>query len=223
MKTHTIELPTGYTDSKDTLHKELVFGRRVTGGDLMRISESDMSTNTIGFQCAIFAAALKSFGTLNPAGFLGALLSLDGFERSEVIEAYDGFERESVEGRAEEQISDNTIRLRFGIVRDGVAYTDVTFGRRLIGWDSVNAERRYRSEARRNAYLVGKQVTKIASADGAQVVEGPLEVSDFETMDAMDLVSLREASERWNESDLAKILQARAAREKESEVSETVN
>jgi len=209
----TLDLERGFTDAKGAAHQKLVFGRRLTGGDLIRADQKLESFSKISFECAIFASALVEFGTLRRDEMRHALLSLNDLERADVEAAYERFLSQSndgVEGRA---VSDDTVRLAFGIRRDGVVYRDVTFGRLLVGYDELEADTKRLTGVERNCFLIGRQVARIASADGAHVVEGELTLEVFEDLDADDLPALREAADNWYESARAAHLQARMEQE----------
>lgn len=204
-----LELETGFTDAKGVAHRRLVFGKRLTGADVVRADKSYGRVSQTGFEAQACAAALVEFGTLAPGEMPHALLSLDVIERAEVEAAYDRFLARSAPESPPEHISDDTVRLAFGVTRDGVTYTDVTFGRHLTGWDEVHADELHLSPVERNYYLLGRQVVRLAR--GETDVESELTLADFAAMDADDIAALKDADERWFEGVLAAHLNKRAA------------
>jgi hypothetical protein len=196
----TIDLARGFTDSTGNTHTRLTFGKRLTGGDVIRADERSESSSPLGFECAMYAAALVEFGTLSRGEFLHALLSLKSLERADVQAAYLRFMAESSEGREGARLSDDTVRLGYGLRRGDVVYTDITFGRLLTGYDELRADNENLTGVARRCFLIGLEVVKIASEDGAHVVEGGLTLEDFERIDGDDLPILREAEGHWYDS-----------------------
>jgi len=222
-----IELEGGFTDAKGVGHKRLVFGSRLTGADLVRADRDIGRVSPRGFECGACASALVEFGTLAPDEFRHGLLSLSVIEWAEVDDAFDRFRVGSAPGREAEEISDDTVRLAFGVRRGDAVYTDITFGRLLTGWDEVHADELGVTSIERNFYLIGRQVVRLSAADGAQA-EGGLSLTDFEGMDADDITALKDAAERWYEGVLAAHMKKRFAATGEAgetggETDETVN
>lgn len=203
-QTHTITLEYGFTDANDKAHKTLTFGHRLTGDDLIDI---DANTNSLSEQAVRYwtvAHTLTGFGELPRPQFRHALMSLDDFEFDEVEAAHDEYLSMSKNGAAAEFISESTVRLPFGIVRDGEAYNVVTFGNSTRGLDHVAAERLFGNGIRQTFYLIGRRILKIETQDGGKSIDGPLDVEAFDSMDADDIFTLRQADALWVASVRAK-------------------
>ncbi len=194
-QTHTITLENGFTDAKGVTHKELTFGYRLTGLDLVEIDRSTDGQSNEVVKFWTYKTTLTAFGTLHQAAFLGALLSLEDVELDEVEAGLAAFLTKA--GAAPEFISETVVRLAFGIVREGVTYNTVTFGNPLRGVELVEADRLNLSGVRRNFYLVGAQVSRISTGDGEQSIDGPLDIEAFYPMDADDVFALRNGAEMW--------------------------
>ena len=197
-----IELAGGFTDRSGAVHRRLVFGKRLTGADLIRADNNYGRVSQVGFECEACAAALVEFGTLARDEMPHAILSLSVIERAEAEEAYDRFLAQTAPERRPEPLSDDTMRLAFGVRRGGVTYTDVTFGYLLTGYDEVHADERRLTGVERNLYLMGLQVVRLA-AEGVESIETGLTLTDFEGMDAGDITALRDVAERWYDGTLA--------------------
>lgn len=217
-----IELAGGFTDRSGATHRRLVFGKRLTGADLIRADDRYGRVSQVGFECEACAASLVEFGTLAPGEMPHALLSLSVIERAEAEEAYDRFLAQTAPERAAESISDDTLRLAFGVRREGVTYTDVTFGNLLTGWDEVHADEQNLTGVERNLYLIGKQIVKLA-AEGVEGIETGLTLADFRGMDAGDITALKDAAERWYEGVLAAHMKQRFGGDGDGAATEAVN
>ena len=213
----TAILDVGYVDRKGTSHTSVTFGRRLHGRDVF---EAERASNLSAENSALLyrAAAIK-FGELDFIT-VQAFLSLDKLDLERVDVAYNRFMQESLEGRAAEFIDDCTVRVPFGIVREGETYNTATFGYLTTGHDEVAAERAGFGSIGTTCFLLAREITKFSTSDGSKSLDTPLPMSLFEEMDIADILALKEASDNWQES----LRDARAnARLRESEQQDLVN
>lgn len=193
----TANLDVGYVDSKGNTHTSVTFGRRLHGRDVFEAERtSGLSAEN---SALLYKAAATKFGELK---FITAhaFLSLDELDLERVEVAYSKFMQASLEGRAVEFIDDCTVRLAFGIVRDGETYNTATFGYLTTGHDEVAAERAGLGSIGTACFLLGKEITKFSTSDGSKSLDTPLSMSIFEELDMDDILALKEASDNWQES-----------------------
>ncbi|MBX6772795.1 MAG: hypothetical protein IRY83_13775 [Chloroflexi bacterium] len=191
-----VTLPFGYRND-DGLHREVVIGRRLTGGDLMRIGDDPDSLRRTQFNLLLLQAVITQFGSLRMPVPLSVLLALNQIDRETLNEAYNRFVRATAEGRSSEQLDTDTIRLAWGFERDGVRYDIVRFGRLLTGYDELEVDELI--GWRRACALLGRQIVEVRAQSGARF-EGPVPVELFETLDAADVYALEAAASSWLDS-----------------------
>jgi hypothetical protein len=219
---HTITLEHGFIDSKQTAHKEIVFGRRVNGLDFINIDKASGRMGQSAANALTFLAAISKFGELQPGRYLDALLSLDDLEFEEVSRGFDAF-REL--GTSKPVIlSDNSVRLAHGVEIEGVKYDVVTFGKPLRVYDEVAADQLRLSGVERIYYLTGVQISKLSTSDGQSELNTSLDHKAFYSMDSDDIVALKGCCDAWKERRRVEALKRRLAEsEGESPSSEAVN
>jgi hypothetical protein len=205
--THTIELSGGYENAAGR-HTRVVFGKRLRGLDLMFIDEDPQSNIPTQYQLLIVREAITEFGSLpmtNKKGQrervpLPILLALDADDIEALIAGHNEFAEKGLEGRAPDFISDGEVKLPIGFESNGLVYNRVRFGRRVTGYDLVEADKKDFSGLRRECFLIGREIASLSTDDGAHTLDGPIEVQVFEQLDGADLVALRAASMIWRSS-----------------------
>lgn len=203
--THTIELSVGY-ESKGSRgeeavrHTRVVFGKRLTGAVLMAIHDDPQSNIPTQHQLMLLRGGITQFGELPIPVLLTVLLALDSIDIEDLVAANDRYLALTQEGRAPEFVSDSEVKLAFGFEDNGLVYNRVRFGRRVVGRDLVDAEKKGYAELRRECYLIGREVERLTTEDGAHVLDGPIELQVFEQLDAYDITTLRAASMGWRDS-----------------------
>lgn len=196
----TIELPIGYIDKDGAVHREVVFGRRITGRDLFDLDDDPQAEVKTQRSDMIVRKAITKFGTLPLPVDLKVMLGLDRLDRQDLTRGYNGFAIESAGDRRPEFISDKQVKLAFGFVLDGVVYDIVTFGKRLTGYDEVESDTLGLSELSQACFLIGKEIVHLSHSADAQTLDGPVELSAFDTLDGADVFTLNAASEKWLDS-----------------------
>jgi hypothetical protein len=200
MSEHTIELLGGYVDEKGNAHKSVTFGKRLTGKELFAIDEDPMGQLQTQYSDLLIRASITRFGLLSMPVPLSVLLALDFIDREDLSDGYNKFMAAGLEGRVAEFRADDEVRLSFGYESSGLVFDVVKFGTRLTGMDSVEADRRKLIGVRRECFMVGKQIVKLSQSDGTSVLDGALELQQFDRLDAHDIATLRTASELWRQS-----------------------
>src|SRR5947209_9308502 len=179
---HTVALEHGFIDDKQVTHKEIIFGHRINGYDLINVDKISDYMGRSFAKPLYLTAAITKFGELPQSKFLDALLSLDDLEFEQVTSAFDDFL--NLQGVKPEPLNESSIKLAFGVEVAGVVYDTVTFGNPLLGWDLIKADKLKVSDVERAYYLVGLQVSKLATSDAQREASGPLSLESFYTMDA---------------------------------------
>ncbi|HKO43331.1 MAG TPA: hypothetical protein VJU84_08575 [Pyrinomonadaceae bacterium] len=200
--THEINLVGGYVDESKKRHTRVVFGHRLTAKDLFAADEDPQGQNPTQYQDLLVRASIVEFGTLPMPVPLSVLLDLDSIDREDLIEGNNTFSAISAQGHESEFLADHKVRLGWGFKINDVVYTHVEFGRRITGRDDIEADRAGLGRGlRRTCFLIGKQITRISTADNTASLDGPISVEQFEALqDAADVATLRGAAENWRQS-----------------------
>ena len=196
----TVTLKFGYQDkeSPGTAHTAVTFGKRATGGDVLRCADRANGSDT-QYQLAMVAAAITHFGTLAMPAPLTVLLSLDEIDREQLLAAYFAF-MGGADTAAAQEIAPGKARLAFGIERDGVKYDAVEFGKRLTGYDDIEIEAEAGSEAEAVVLKRARRVVKISTADNTKTAAGGLTLAEMNALDYSDFIILKEVGDRWLDS-----------------------
>lgn len=203
--THTVELAVGYEGKaprgKEVVrHTRVVFGKRLTGADLMAIHDDPQSNLPTQHQLMLLRGGITQFGSLPVPVPLTVLLALDGVDIEDLVAANNQYLALTQEGHESEFTSDTDVKLAFGFEGDGFVYNRVRFGRRVVGRDMVDAEKKGYAELRRECYLIGREIEFIETESGQHRLDGPIELQVFEKLDAYDITTLRAASMGWRDS-----------------------
>jgi hypothetical protein len=182
----TVELPIGYKDKNGT-HARVTFGKRVSGKVLFDIDSDPQAKLKTQYEDLLLRAAITEFGSLEMPVPLSVLLALDSIDRDDLNEAFTRFSTESLGDLKVEHLDGNRVKLALGYERNGLVYDIVEFGTRLTGMDEVAADKESLSGIRRNCFLAGRQVTKLAQSKGESVLEGPVFLEQFEQLPFVDL------------------------------------
>lgn len=199
--THIVELTVGYVDRSEQRHTRVVFGHRITAKDLFAIDESPQGQNPTQYNDLVIRAHIVEFGSLRMPVPLTVLLNLDSIDREDLGDGCNEFQAISAAGRNADFLSDNRVRLGWGFKLGDVVYECVQFGKRVTGMDEIEADRMgLKPGVRRLCYLLGRQIESISSSDGLAVIEGPIPLEYFESLDGADVATLRGAAELWRQS-----------------------
>ena len=196
--TKTVSLVFGYTDADKAEHKEVTIGRRVTGGDLMKIGDAPESAKQTQFALMLLQAAITKFGGLRMPVTLTVLLSLNRVDRDDLNDAYSEFVRETGEGHTSEKLSASRVKLAFGLKVGETVYDVVEFGKLLTGYDELAGDEM--EGWRRACFLLGKQIVKLEQSEGSATLDGPVDAGVFEGADASDIFLLEAFAEEWRGS-----------------------
>jgi len=198
--THEVILAGGYVDGKGVRHNRVVFGHRITAKEMLDLDNDRMAQVPTQRADLIVAKEITEFGTLKMPVPLSVLLDLVDADRCPLMAAQNEFAEMSSEGRKAE-IRDNGATLPFGFKINDAIYTEVEFGAHNTGRDAVEADKLQLSGLSRECFLIGKQISRLKTADGAGVIDGPIALKDFEALeDGMDLVILRGAAYLWRQT-----------------------
>ncbi len=193
---HTIELIQGFTDEKGVNHKSVTFGKRITAQDLMDLDNDPQAQNPTQYVDLIKRKMITAFGSLKMPVTLNALLSLDSIDRDDLTKASDKFLALSRGNRTSEFRNDHEVKLFFGFEIDGTFYDTVKFGNRITGKTEVEADALGNGIAR-SCFLIGRQISRISTGDGAASIDGVVDLQKFNSLDGEDMNLLRIGAEMW--------------------------
>ncbi|MCP9494290.1 MAG: hypothetical protein MSG64_07530 [Pyrinomonadaceae bacterium MAG19_C2-C3] len=196
---HTIELGFGYKAKDDATVKRVVFGKRPTAGDQMRITDSPAIVGT-QTELMLHRAAITEFGTLKMPVPMSVLISLNENDHEDISKGFDKFLVDTFGEREHERIDDATVRLPFGFESDGSVYDVVRFGYLLKGYDKIAIDRTRATGYRRLCMELSKQIVEISQSTGTLKIEGGVPLEMFENLDAFDLAVLSGAVDDWRDS-----------------------
>lgn len=199
MTTYTINLVIGYKDATGQVHRRVTFGKRLTGRDLLLIDSDPQSQLPTQYNDLIIRAAITEFGTLPCPVPLRVLLELDSIDRDDLLRAFNFFQAQGQAQFQAELISDNTVRLAYGIRRGEHVYRTLEFGKRVTGLDEIEADKMTLRGLARAGFLAGRQIVRLIE-DGGASDTGPVTLDDINTMDASDVSLLLLGAERWRQS-----------------------
>lgn len=193
--THTVTLEHGFIDAKQNQHKEITFGHRLNGLDLITVDKMADLMGQSASKFLILAAAITKFGELPESSFVEALLSLDDLDVEEVAKGYDAFLqlRES----KPEILSDTSLKLTSYIEVEEKKYNVVTLGNPLNGFAYLRADKLRLTGIGRTLYLIGQQVSKLSTDDGQSEKATQLTHKDFYGLDSDDIFTLKQVSDNW--------------------------
>ncbi len=186
-----------------TPQKRIVISRRPTGADLFRINRDEQSQLNINFELMMTAACITEFGNLSLPVPLGVLLKLKAYDRQALSEGRNVFLAKTLGERITESLSDEKVRLAFGLTAGGQVYDIVEFGNVLTGFDELEVERQAEKGTHDLPLLLMREIKSLSKSgdeDGAAGYSGPFDISMFEEADWLDMVALSEARQRWRNS-----------------------
>lgn len=192
---HKITLQFGHTDEKGNVHKEVIFGKRLTGEDLFLIDNDRQAQSRTQYVELIRRKAMTGFGGLRMPPALDVLLKLNRIDRGILAEGYEDFCRDTRGEKTGEFKANNTVVLVFGFNIDGVNYPIVELNRMTNGFDEVQADALDLDGLSRVCFLIGRMISKISSEDGSLSIEGPIDFDRFKTLDADDVSLLRKGAQ----------------------------
>ncbi|HEY6232803.1 MAG TPA: hypothetical protein VIW64_16180 [Pyrinomonadaceae bacterium] len=198
--TDEVILAGGYVDGKGVRHNRVVFGHRVTAKEMLDLDSDRMAQIPTQRADLIVAKEIIEFGTLKMPVPLSVLLDLVDADREDLMAAENEFAEKSSAGRSV-VVRDDGATLAFGFKINDVVYTEVEFGTHNTGRDSVEADKLQLTGLGRECFLIGKQISRLKTADGAGVIDGPIALKDFDALeDGMDIVVLRGAAYLWRQT-----------------------
>ena len=201
---HKIHIIEGYTTTdkktnEETIHTEVTFGKRLTAKDLMDLDNDPQGQNPTQYQDLVRRKMITKFGTLKMPVPLNILLSLDSIDREDLESAANYFLAMSRGDRTVEYLDNNQVKLAFGFEIDGTEYDLVQFGNRVNGNDEVKADA-YGNGVARRCFLIGRQISKISTSDGAASIDGQVALETFHSLDAESINILWVGAELFRQS-----------------------
>lgn len=191
---HKFELTFGYEDKDRKLHRDVTVGKRVTVGDVMVLDLDPRSERPTQRADMYRALSITRFGDLKMPVQLSVLLSLNSVDREDIENGVNRFFELSQGDRTFDYRSATEVRVLFGFDVNGEKYDVVEFGKLTTGRDEVDAEAKSLSGFGREAFLLGRMISKISTSDGTASIEGPLDLDMFKELDTADFQLLRQAA-----------------------------
>lgn len=190
---HTVTLPSGVKsrDPKDkgAIFREVVFGRRPTLADQLKIEANSQSALEVQEVLLYARVAITKFGGIRMPVPLTVLLQLDDIDREVLLEGYVEYLTDSLGERVAEPWGDNGFKLAVGLEVDGETYDVVEFTPRpspLTGHDEVKIERLHGSGLRKELALVSRETVALSQSEGDVKLDGAVAVEALECLDAYD-------------------------------------
>jgi hypothetical protein len=178
-------------------HTDVIFGQRLTAKDLMNLDSDPQAQNPTQYQDLIRRKMITKFGSMKMPVPLNALLALDTIDRDDLGTASDKFLQISRGDRTSEMRENHQVKLYFGFEIDGTIYDVVQFGNRTTGKDEVEADASNLQGISRACFLIGKQISRLSTADGLASIDGQVDLETFQSLDGEDLNLLRIGAEMW--------------------------
>lgn len=193
---HKITLTIGYTDPKTReVHKEITFGRRLTGKDLMLIDGDPQAQKSTQYADLVKRKAMTAFGTMKGLPASTILLSLNRVDRADISRGFEEFIRLGREGTESSFPTASSVILFFGFEIEGVRYRYVELDRLPTGFDELAADNLNLDGLARELFLLGRSISKISTLDDEPLtLNGPLELTAFENLDSDDIHQLRQGA-----------------------------
>jgi hypothetical protein len=178
MKSHSFELLYGFTDTdaEEVTHKKVIFGKRLTLGELIRLDKDPQSDNPTQHVDLILRGQITAFGTLKMPVLLMNLLELNSIDRADLRRENSVFLQAGREGKTAEYLSATEVKLFFGFTVGEIVYDVVEFGNLTTGKDEVEADKLELKGLAREAFMIGRQIKKVRSLDGKLELEAPIEI-----------------------------------------------
>lgn len=190
---HRVELKFGYKDKEGNLHKEVVFGKRLTGEDLFAIDNDPQARSRTQHIDLIRRKAITKFGTLSMPVPTNILLKLNRVDRGIIAEGYEDFVRESRADKTGEFRPNNVVQLAFGFEIAGTTYTIAELNRLTDGYDEITADTLGLEGLGRICFLAARSISRLMTADEPPfVLEGPIEFEHFKKLDGDDISLIRQ-------------------------------
>jgi phage FluMu protein gp41 len=189
MKSHSLELLYGFTDAEEVTHKKVIFGKRLTLGDVLILDADPQGQNPTQYNDLLLRSQITEFGTLKMPVTLMTLLSLNSIDREDLQRENAVFLQKSREGKTSEYLSASEVKLFFGFTVGEIVYDVVEFGNLTTGKDEVEADKLKLNGLAREAFLIGRQIKKVRSLDGKLELDAPIEVPT--SLDGEDYQILR--------------------------------
>jgi len=197
--THSVELIDGFTDKDGATHKKVVFGKRLTVKDLMILDTNPQAQNPTQYGDLIRRNMITEFGTMKMPVPITTLLSLNSIDREDLQITADSFVELGRGERTAEFLEDNKVKLPFGFIVGETEYDVIQFGNLTTGNDEVEADK-FGQGLMRTCFLIGRQISKISTNDETAAIEGQVDLTTFESLDAESLNLLRVGAELFRQS-----------------------
>jgi hypothetical protein len=194
---HKITLQFGYTDKKGNVHKDVVFGKRLTVQDIVQIEGDPRSKNPTNYLDLIARASIVKFGSLKCPPLLDVLLDLNSIDREDIFVGMSSYLEQSKPTKEIDYTDDHKVLLNFGFAIGDSCYDIVEFGKLTTGRDEVEADRLKLTGVARECFMIDRQIKSISTTDGSANVELPLGMEMFEALDAEDFNMLRNGARAW--------------------------
>jgi hypothetical protein len=177
--------------------RRVVFGKRLTAGDSIKIEDDPQSSSELQRQLMYARASIVEFGDKKRRPFLSELLTLKRADREIIVEGYVDFLDLSIGDRRQEKVDDDTIKLAFGLAEGGETFDLITLcdnSSQLSGYEELEIDRQVNGDFEHACVLIGRDVARLSQSDGGATIEGPLTIEQISRLDFFDLAFMRAAA-----------------------------
>lgn len=176
--------------------RRVVFSKRPTVADAIRISDSEQGSIEMQLLLMYAGAAITEFGDKKRSPHLVDLLKLKRVDRDIIVDGYMDFIKQSKIGRTSEKLDDDSLLLLVGLEIEGEVYDVVTFCDRVSqmdGYEEQELLRKVRKPNEQQFVLLGQDIARLSQREGELFIEGPLDLDKLKLFDAMDGNAMIEA------------------------------
>lgn len=196
IKSFELELLEGFADEKGTKHTKVEIGNLTKAGEYFLFESIWEDFSETALNAFLLSRAITKFGTLKTPVSESFLLNLLSTDLEDLGNALNEF---TAQNGTPQLYAQNTIKLIYGIEKDGVVYDLVEFGAHTKGFDEVQKERLNLSGNRGMAFLAGKEIVKLYQSEGEKSLNTGLDLEAFSQMYLIDVIGILEQSKIWNE------------------------
>lgn len=195
----SITLLGGYTDREGVLHTEVTIGKRLTTGDMLNLDYDSQAQNPIHYEDLTRRLMITKFGTLRMPVPLTVMLALDSIDSDDINKAISEFLQNENNLTGDYEPDEHEILLPIGFFIDSVEYQRVQFGNRVTRQDYAEAAN-HPVGLTQTMFLIGRQISKISTADNSLSIVGQVDLERFKSLDASNIGFLRMGAELFRQS-----------------------
>lgn len=196
IKPAKIELFNGYTDKKGKIHKQIEISKLIKAGEFFFLEATWGNQSPTTLTAYLLSHAITKFGKLEIPVSTNILLELYKTDLEDLVAIFNSFTEQN---GTPILIDEKTVKLVFGLEKDGTIYDLAEFGKLTTGKDVVEAEMKELSGNREAVFLAGKEIVRLKQSNGDLVLEGELNLETIGELYLIDALGIVEQSKIWNQ------------------------